>query len=287
MLFRRVDDDNCWKLVCTQADSTIKLYKREGGTDTEVDSGKTNTWTNNTAYRIYISPHASSIKTYVGTIIKHNYAADAFQSTAVSAVVSGFTTAANLIIWNRYPANIPFTSRPVGMYMGMGDSKSTATWQPYFSTNTNRNQALQLATSGHKLADRAATIVADLIGNPTTEITHVFCNYGANDVMAMPAEATWIANYQLILDTIHTRWPNAHVYITRAWRRGKLTDCNTLAGWIDTIVASRSTFVHLGDDERVWMENGDDGVTYTSDGIHPNAAGYALAAAQKESVSGL
>jgi lysophospholipase L1-like esterase len=63
----------------------------------------------------------------------------------------------------------------------------------------------------------------------------------------------------------------------RAWRRDLDAECNTLAGWIDDIVALRSD-CHVGPDERVFLENGDDGATYTGDGTHPNAAGYQLTA---------
>ena len=49
---------------------------------------------------------------------------------------------------------------------------------------------------------------------------------------------------------------------------------------------ARAAWAHLGPDERAFLENGDDGVTYTTEGVHPNAAGYALTAAQWQAVMG-
>jgi lysophospholipase L1-like esterase len=43
---------------------------------------------------------------------------------------------------------------------------------------------------------------------------------------------------------------------------------------------------HVGPDRRVYLEGGDDGVTYTSDGVHPNAAGASLEAAQLKTALG-
>jgi hypothetical protein len=91
LLFRRTDDDNCLKLVCTQSANTIKLYKREAGVDTELDAGKTQTWTNGTTYYIYITANGSTIKTYVGVTAKHS-TTQAFNATATTATASGFAT---------------------------------------------------------------------------------------------------------------------------------------------------------------------------------------------------
>jgi lysophospholipase L1-like esterase len=103
-------------------------------------------------------------------------------------------------------------------------------------------------------------------------------NLGVNDAGTLPAEVTWKANYQYILDAIHTKFPGASIYLMRIWCRGLAAHCATLNGWIGDLVTLNSTFVHLGPDESVFLENGDDGVTYTADGIHPNAAGYQLTA---------
>jgi hypothetical protein len=108
---------------------------------------------------------------------------------------------------------------------------------------------------------------------------------GVNDTTALPAEATWKANYLYIVDAMNVKWPNAIIYIAKVWGRTETADCNTLAGWIDDIVASRA-FLRVGHDERGWLEGGDDGVTMTTDGIHYSVAGNAECAAQWQSVMG-
>lgn len=108
-------------------------------------------------------------------------------------------------------------------------------------------------------------------------------NIGANDASA--AEAAWKANVNSVLDAIHAKFPTALVYITKPWRRDAVAAMNTLAGWIDTVVAGRA-FARAGDDERTWMEGGDNGATNTTDGIHYSVAGQTAAAAQKQAILG-
>lgn len=121
---------------------------------------------------------------------------------------------------------------------------------------------------------------------PDGDYQFVLVNYGANDVTAgLPAEATWVANYQSILDKAHVRFPDAQVYVMRPWRRGFGTQSDTLATWIASAIVGRA-WAHLGPDERVWMEGGDDGATMTSDGTHYSTAGDTECAAQWQTVLG-
>lgn len=140
-----------------------------------------------------------------------------------------------------------------------------------------------LGRNGATVASMKATVDADLAqmtGPDLVWMRHVLVNLGANDFAAMPAEADYKTNLGYILDAIHTKWPNATVYVARAWTRGAgMAAANTLAGWTATVVGARS-WAALGPDERVWLENGDDGATYTYDGTHYNAAGNTAAAAQ-------
>jgi len=111
----------------------------------------------------------------------------------------------------------------------------------------------------------------------------VLINLGANDVLAMPAEATWKANYLAILDDIHAKSPGAVVYVSRAWRQGYDTESDTLATWGNDIVAARS-FARLGDDERSWFKP--NVAAYSDDGVHYNATGDAAAKTVKQTVLG-
>ena len=74
------------------------------------------------------------------------------------------------------------------------------------------------------------------------------------------------------------------MYITKAWRTGQDANCLTMATWIDTVVATYGGQVFVGPNENVWLENGDNGATYTSDGVHYNAAGNAENAAQWQAI---
>ena len=137
------------------------------------------------------------------------------------------------------------------------------------------------------MASRAATIAADIAAVATVQNMHwVLVNLGANDSYNLPAEAGWEANLAVILDAMNAQWPAAKVYVMRPWTRLHPAECDTIATRIGHVLSTRGAWAFVGPDERVFLENGDDGVTYTSEGVHPNTAGYALTAAQWQSVLG-
>lgn len=191
----------------------------------------------------------------------------------------------------------------------MGDSKSNTdrTWptlmlatlnaagvatRNVFAEDTPRNWAV----GGYKLSTLKSSFDAFMLehagkASSTGDKFLFFINVGANDVSSAIVEATWKTNYNYIIDAILTEYPTGKIYITKPWRRDYGTECDTLAGYIDDIVAtyaiSNPDHVYVGDDERIWMEGGDDGATMTSDGIHPSAAGEIAAAAAKITAAGL
>ena len=144
----------------------------------------------------------------------------------------------------------------------------------------------RIATGGITTAGMAAIIDARLaasVGVPK----FVLINLGANDSMDAGSEAAWKTNMGYIVDAIHVAYPSAKVYLTRVWLRAAgMVNCDRFAGWIADLCAARPGWLLPGVDERVFLENGDDGATYTSDGLHPNAAGYALEAARWRTVLG-
>lgn len=176
--------------------------------------------------------------------------------------------------------------------MSLGDSKTLAgSWQPILAANLTVASGEVWGYSnggvgGDTVAAAAAGITARLAAFDATSPTSVLCNWGANDVGSLPAEATWKANYLTIIDAISAKWTGAKVYLSRPWRRGYTLQSNTLAGWIGDIVAARPGVAYVADDERVWLENGDDGAVLTTDGIHYSAAGQAAKAAQMLTVLG-
>ena len=178
--------------------------------------------------------------------------------------------------------------------MTLGDSKTASgQWQPTLLNELHRVSGERWdwyngGVSGATVASASASIATILSVIPNTSDPHVdvLCNWGANDVGALPAEATWKANYLAIIDAIVAKWPQAKVRLSRPWRRNYGSQCNTIAGWIADIVAARPGVASIGDDERAWLEHGDDGATRTSDGIHYNDAGNPEKAAQALATTG-
>jgi hypothetical protein len=108
LYFRRSTDGETYRLDCAQTAGTIKLYRRTGAVDTELDSGKTQTWTVGTNYRIGIMHAGGEIRTFVeiGTgspavTAKHAVTGETFNLSTTGSKVSGFTLGANWEIWPR------------------------------------------------------------------------------------------------------------------------------------------------------------------------------------------
>lgn len=170
-----------------------------------------------------------------------------------------------------------------------GDSKAVNAYAAFPNALSDMSHQFvmpTIASAGATVASRASTVAADIAAIvPTPEA--VLWNLGASDVTALPAEATWKANAQTCIDAIVAKWASTKIYFMRVWVRNEAADCNTLATWYADLVAANPTTCFLGPDERVFLENGDDGATYTSDGIHPTVpAGCQLTADQWRTVLG-
>jgi hypothetical protein len=134
-----------------------------------------------------------------------------------------------------------------------------------------------LARGSNDVADMKALVDADLatMFYPTPDC--ILSNLGSVElVFGLPAQAQWEADYAYILDAFHTKWPNAQVYLARPWRRDVDANANTIAGWIDNVLAARSGWAHLGPDERVVIKASDNGVANTVDGLHLSLAGVTV-----------
>jgi len=113
-LFRRTDDDNTLKLVADQAAGTIKLYTRTGGTDTEINSGKTQVWAVDNPYGISISTRATVVQTRVNWAENnqlHHNTTSSVNQTATGVKISssdGTPTINNLEAWPRVLTGFPF-----------------------------------------------------------------------------------------------------------------------------------------------------------------------------------
>lgn len=197
--------------------------------------------------------------------------------------------------------------------MLLGDSKTSAplgTWQAPLAADLTAASGflwsyVNRAVAGASLeylngVQRAPESLAWLLDPVPSAyaVPAVLINYGVNDLVypkglgggpsgiANLDEATWKANLGAMLDAIHAKWPTATVYVTRPWMRGYDADCDTLAGWIATVLSTRGPWAVAGDDERVWLRGADNGATMTSDGLHYSAAGNTEKAAQMKAVLG-
>jgi len=174
----------------------------------------------------------------------------------------------------------------------MGDSRtSNGIWTQSLQTalasaTGNVWQVQNAGVGGATVASARAAITTTLATYP--DVTEwVLCNWGANDWSGgLPAEATWEADYEAILDAIHAKWPTVPVYIMRPWDRGHDADAAIVSGWITTIQAARSSFVTIGPDEAVWLKGADNGATMTVDGVHYSAAGNTEVVNQWRTVMG-
>lgn len=143
----------------------------------------------------------------------------------------------------------------------------------YLAADTGYLESPRLAFPGQTVVQCAAHIDADLSGYAfATTPSKIVLNLGVNDV-GVTSETNYKTNLAYILDAMHTRWPSAIIYVSLPWRAGNNTEADTMAGWIASVLTTRSWAV-VGIDERVTLKGSDNGATYTVDGVHPNHAGH-------------
>lgn len=192
------------------------------------------------------------------------------------------------------------------MIAALGDSKSapdSQTWPQTLASGIATATAITEGIpatvyaggrGGYSVAQTAANI-ADILRLADHAMfyapKYVLLNVGVNDVgfvtpWALPDQTTWKNNYRSVLSAIHTLWPLAQMFVTKPWKTqvgGDDTMWDTMAGWIDDLVAEQS-YLSAGDDERSWFEP--NVATYSDDGIHWNATGQAAAAVIKQTTLG-
>lgn len=98
IMIRRISDTNTIIIRCSQSGSTIKIIKKVGGIETELDSDS-QTFTNGTSYRIVIACDGASINNYVNGTRKNTVstATDFQHDTGVKVDKAG----TNLVSWPR------------------------------------------------------------------------------------------------------------------------------------------------------------------------------------------
>jgi len=123
VLFRRSSDTDCMKLVCDQAASTIKLYEVASGVETEIDTGKTQTWTVDTEYTITAQTWGEKVQTRVDLVIKHN-TTSTNQQTATGMKVSSDATIPSFLELVSWPRDLTGFPDPTGG----GLARTAQTW---------------------------------------------------------------------------------------------------------------------------------------------------------------
>lgn len=288
LLVRRVDDNNCWVVRCDQAASTIKLFEKISGVETQRGTSAA-TWTVATPYRITVLMNGNLLFVRINYLGAFSYASASFQNTETGVKASGFATATNLISWPRVvtlPSEFAYVIRK--SFLSIGDSKTASgVYQPLLATDMRpatgyttvwSESPASISYNNETVALMAGRIDAELAtrsGSPT----FIFINLGVNEVISLPVRATWSANYLYVIDALHVKYPEAKIYLTRVGRRTYGANCTTLMSWmLADVVAARSSFVFApaGMDEQVYLEGGDDYTTLTSDGIHPQMGAWQI-----------
>lgn len=143
-----------------------------------------------------------------------------------------------------------------------------------------------LARGSNTVAQMQALIDADLAATGKTP-GYILANLGTVEIVTvMPTEEDFTTDYGYILDAIHVKWPSAQVYVAKPWAADGDADANTIAGWIDAVLLTRSAWAHAGHDERVWAKGADNGATMMWDGIHYSTAGTVECARQWRAILG-
>jgi lysophospholipase L1-like esterase len=308
LYFRHRDASNCWyAMLCangsgSSVDHTYQLCEVSNNVTTVRASGNGNLSTA-VSHRVWVRAFWTDVRFGVDNARLLN-CTSTMDTCGTNAMVSAAGT--DFTVW---PMSVPFPSSVSPSCKGIlaiGDSKTvgggdekpengavgSSGYVPLLMNSLNTDTMLyaelpkRIATSGDRMADVAGHIVSD-VSTRWEPPTYVLVNLGANDVASLPTATVYCSNIWTVVSTVKGKWPNSKFYFMRPWKRGYTANCDTLAGYFATFCASNSAYCFLGPDERVFLENGDDGTTYTADGTHPNHAGYALTAQKWKTVLGL
>lgn len=292
LMFRRVDDNNCWIVRMDQGASKIYLYEKVAGVETErgASGGTAQTWTNGTAYKILVTADYRNIRVAVNALFKVGYTSAISNITATGVKVSHAGT--NLIAYPRrlivgdFTSSVQHAILPYGdsKTYGQGDTNPPAVGQngyAYYLTalmGSGWKETPRIARSGYTVALMKPLIDADIAVRYDAP-SHILCNLGANDVNTVIVQASFESDYGYILDAFHERFPDARIIVALVGRQSFDSQCNTLNGYIANVVGARSSFASIGPDERLLLKGSDNYATYTVDGVHPNPAGHVVMAA--------
>lgn len=293
IMIRRTDDNNCWIARCTQADDTMKLFEKNGGTETQRATASGMGWTAGETRPIFVRAEGNTIA-YGNNAFKNSYASASFNNSVTGIKISS-TASGGVKRVRAYPLSLPVAFVPETMAKGtdpiniflVGDSKTNlSSFDHYLAFAIEEGQNIGAYCSRPDKIGIGGAGVATINTNMATYLStrnhvpdYILVNLGVNDFDTQ-VEGTWKSDYTDILDALHAKWADARIYCMKTWRQGYDTQADTQAGWLDAVIATRSSFTFAGPDERVWLKGGDDGATMTTDGIHYSTAGQAEALLQ-------
>lgn len=315
IIFRKSDASNYWTARCDVAGSTTKIIEVNAAVETERASVAT-TW-NVAQFRVAVAARAASIRVYRNKALLTSYSSASFNQTATGAQITGFLNDSIVDALCEYAA---WTISPLGAFPP--DGLRALYILPYGDSTTNGSgdtippglgyngyppilcAALETATGygwyespvrvgrgGYSVATGGntfqSTVDADIAARASSLAPdYILVNMGVNDTGTLPTQGNFTTGYLYVLDALHAVWPTARIGCMRIWKRNENADSATVNGWIDLCIAARA-FAFTGPDESVFLKGSDDGNTYTTDGTHPNRAGYTLTATQWQSAMGL
>lgn len=187
--------------------------------------------------------------------------------------------------------------------MTLGDSRTTqGGWQTTLLTNLN--STTHEIPSWSYLIDNTSidTSVVVLASNITTYLTTndcaltyphwVLCDLGEHDMVGtppggVPDQTTFQNSYLTLIDAAHAKWPSAQFLLDFPWTvplNGSMY--TTFKGYVQNVIAARSTICAVGVDQGVTIKGGDNGATNTSDGIHFSTAGKTAYASAMQTAMG-
>lgn len=186
--------------------------------------------------------------------------------------------------------------------MCLGDSRTTfAGWQdllvsglntatlqvPSWSTRTNNNTvvynpAVLVLGVSNNMVGYLDTDTSSSLAYPTV----VLMDFGEHDMIgATPNQTAFQNGYLAMIDATVAKWFDCEIYLDYPWAVPCDGAYAAVKGYIQNVIAARSN-CHAGVDQGVVIKSNDNGATYTSDGIHFNAAGKIVYAAALQTAMG-
>lgn len=299
---RQIDATNKIIIRMDQTNSTAKIISMTNGVETELVSA-TKTWNNGQHYKLVVNCILDQIALFVDDGYCTKTAAAPIPTNSVVVTCQASKAGTNFASFPSVPRISIGDMAPARTILGFGDSKTSgsgddtapdgalAGYLRALTDGLNTNKVLKFtsmqATLGGAKIEWIATNTMLYCSRLTASPESILVNVGANDG-ATTNDAAFTNYYALLLDSLHTNFPSASVYVMGLWIHGGYSNAAVnIKNVGKSLVAARSSWCFNGPDESVFLENGDNGATYMYDDVHPNHAGYLKTAEQWRATLGL